>query len=491
MPSRFVFLPAALLALAVAPAFAQTPKHDPQAPWPMFGGTPGRNLVNLTDKNVPTSWDVAKGKNIKWVAEVGTRSYGGPVVADGKVFVGTNNDKPRDQTVKGPKAILMCFDEKTGAFLWQAVHDIPANPIFHDALNEGLCSTPVVEGQRLWYTTPTCEVICASTKDGTTLWRLDMMKDLKVIPYHVCACSPLIVGDLVFVVTGNGVDGNNGKVASPKAPSFIAVNKNTGKVAWQSNLPGANIIEGQWSNPVYTDAGGRPQVIFPGGDGWLYSFEPKAGQLLWKFHCNPTKEEGKKGRKMMKNYFVATPVIHGDRLYVGLGLYPERGGTRWSHFWCIDVTKSGDVSPVNDNFDPKAPENKNSALVWHYGGPINPPPKKGRPVVFGATMSTAAVHDGLVYVPEEGGYLHCLDAKTGQKVWEHDFRAYIYGSPLWVDGKVYLCIDDASVYVFKHGRKEEKLAVMDMGETLMSTPVVANGVLYIATKTRVYAIAEK
>ena len=98
--------------------------------WPLFGGTPGRNMVNTVDKNVPTEWDVKSGKNIKWSAHLGSRAYGGPVIAGGKVFVGTNNEAPRNPDIKGDKGVLMCFKESNGKFLWQAVHDKlpPARP---------------------------------------------------------------------------------------------------------------------------------------------------------------------------------------------------------------------------------------------------------------------------------------------------------------------------------------------------------------------------
>jgi outer membrane protein assembly factor BamB len=88
----------------------------------MWGGTPRRNMVSSMT-NLPVSWDVHTGRNIKWKAELGSSSYGNPVVADGKVFVGTNNSNPRNPEVKGDKGVLMCFREADGTFLWQAVTD--------------------------------------------------------------------------------------------------------------------------------------------------------------------------------------------------------------------------------------------------------------------------------------------------------------------------------------------------------------------------------
>lgn len=476
-----------------APASAAA-KPGPAGDWPLFGGTPARNMVNLAAKGLPTEWTVptkdSKGStNVKWVAQLGNKAYGGPVVAGGKVFVGTNNAVPRDPKVKGQKAVLMCFNEADGKFLWQAVHEIPAD-LSLEAPAQGLCSTPTVEGDRLYYVTPACEVVCAGVQDGKEVWKLDLMKEFKVHPYHLAAGSPLVVGDLVMVVSGNGRD-ERGNLPSPKAPSFLAVNKNTGKVAWQSDLPGDRIIQGQWSNPTYAEVNGKGQVIFPGGDAWLYSFEPATGKLIWKFNCTPN-EEGAKDNDGIGNYIVATPVVYDNKLFIGLGLMPDTPeGPRYSYLLCVDVTKTGDVSPPKGSFDAGASENKDSALMWAFGGMLKERPKTGRQVVFGRTMSTVAVHDGLVYAAEENGYLNCLDAKTGKRYWEHDLRAGVWGSPLWADGKVYLGSENSEVVVFAHGKEKKVLAEVNMEEVVPSTPVVANGVLYVQTKSKLYAIAGK
>jgi outer membrane protein assembly factor BamB len=500
-----------------SPARANDEKSAMARMWPLFGGTLSRNMVNPDEKNMPTEWSVEPGKekNIKWVAKLGSRSYGGPVVANGKIYVGTNRAAPTDPPVPGDKGVIRCYRESDGKFLWQSIHDKLPSGLVNDWPDQGICSTPVIEGNRIYYVSNRCEVICATTEglgagknegvqdekyksptDADIVWRLDMMKELNVFPHNLAVCSPLIAGDLLFVITANGVDEGHINIPSPNAPSFIAVNKKTGKVVWKDNSPGEKIIHGQWSNPVYTVVNGQPQVIFPGGDGWLRAFEPDTGKLLWKFDGNPKSAIYKLGGKGTRNEIISTPVVYDHKVYFGVGQDPEhRYGV--GHMWCVDLTKKPDpktldLSPNDDPvFDPKAAANKNSALVWHFGGT---PPKDTeiqRDFIFGRTISTCAIQDDLVYISELEGYLYCLDAKTGKKYWEHNLKADIWGSPYLVDGKVYIGTDGSELSIFKHGREKELINTIDMHSKVRGTPVAVNGVLYVMTETHLYAIKQK
>jgi outer membrane protein assembly factor BamB len=477
-----------LAACAFAAAKDDRPaKAKPGEDWPMFGGTPERNMVNLAARNIPTQWKVEKpAQNVRWSAQLGDRAYAGPVIAGGQVYVGTNNRSPRDPKVKGPRGVLMCFRESDGKFLWQLAHAMPGPEVAREALNDGLCSTPVVDGDRLYYVTPACEVVCAST-DGKVVWSYDIMKKLKVVPCYLGTCSPLVAGDLLFVVTGNGTDAQY-TLVSPDAPSFVAFSKKDGKPVWQNNAPGPRILEGQFSNPAYGVTGGKPQVVFPGGDGWLYAFEPKTGKPLWKFDCN-LKDAVWKGHKGTRNLIIATPVIHDGKVYVGTGLYPDhpRGNSGEGHFWCVDMTKTGDVSSQLAGGG-KIKPNPNSALVWHFGGAVRPRPETGREVVLGQTISTCAVKDGLCYLAEYPGYLHCLDARTGKQYWEHDLKSGVWGSPCWIDGKVYLGDEDGDVLIFAAGKQKKLISQVEVGESVLSTPVAAGGTLFVQTKSKLYAI---
>jgi outer membrane protein assembly factor BamB len=541
-----VFSGVVAVLLLAAPPITTAAAAEAHHEWPLFGGTPQRNMVNLVEKNILTDWAVKdekkkiEAKNIKWVADLGSKAYGGPVIADGKIFIGTNNDRPRNPRDTDPdtklaidKSIIMCFEEATGKFLWQSVHDkLPAGMV-HDWPREGICSSPVVEGKRLWYVSNRCEVVCATTEgltngknegpfkdekykdktDADIIWKLDMIGDLGVFPHNLATCSPLIVGDTLFVITSNGVDEFHIKIPKPQAPSFLAIDKNTGKVKWSNNLPTKNLLEpgadlkhlvdrglvmmhGQWSNPVYAEVDGKGEIIFPGGDGWIYAFEPEKGELIWKFDANPKNAIYKLGGKGTRNDFVASPVVHKNKLYIGVGQDPEhdRGV---GHFWCIDIEKAtklkGDVSPElvagDDGKAQKGKPNPNSAVAWHYGGLIDPVPEEGREYYFGRTMSTASVHDGLCFIAEQEGTLHCLDAETGKEYWQHDMQAATWSSPAFVDGKIYMGNDKNKLLIFKHDKTKNKIAEIDMKGMVRATPVACNGVLYVMTENKLYAIA--
>jgi outer membrane protein assembly factor BamB len=513
----------------------------------MFGGSTSRNMVNLVDKGVPEKLE-AEGPGLLWKAPLGNKANGGPTIAGGKVYVGTNNEQPRNQrdTKKGEpidKGVLMCFDEKTGKFLWQAVHDKLPNGFVTDWIYEGVCSTPTVDGDRVYYVSNRCVVVCADAngmadgnqgiqtekyKDATDadfIWEFDMIKELGVFPHNMSACSPLLVGDILYVVTANGVDETHINIPAPEAPSFIALDKKTGKLLWKSNIPGNNIMHGQWSNPVYGEINGVRQVIFPGGDGWLYSFSPEKGELIWKFDCNPKNAVYELGGTGTRNDFIGTPVVYDNKVYIGVGQDPEHT-TGIAAFYCIAPTKTGDISKylAEKTKDAEGKEtigekpNPNSCEVWRYGGEETR--KWGqRDFKFGRTMSTACIVDDVVYISELHGYLHCLDAKTGQHYWQYDTKASIWGSPYYVDGKILLC-NDNELFVFKHEKKHdvideveaakdaktmkeareimkkvreqiEKKYLLSRAEfdaIIHSTPVVANGVLFVQTYKSLFAI---
>ncbi|MEM0925964.1 MAG: PQQ-binding-like beta-propeller repeat protein [Planctomycetota bacterium] len=468
----------------------------PETDWQMYGGHLKRNFANPLAKGLPDSWDISDGTNVAFSIQLGSRAYGGPVISDGRILIGTNNEFPRDASIKGDKGVMMCFSDEDGAFQWQIVHDKLAAGRVWDWPQQGICSTPCIEGDRFYYIGNRCEAICADMKTGEIYWKLDMIGELNVFPHNIATCSPMIVGDTLFLVTSNGVDAAHLRVPSEDDPSFLALDKKDGSVLWSSNLPGQsrrNIMHGQWSNPTYAEPGGKPQVIFPGGDGWIYSFSPD-GELLWKFDCNPKDAVYRLGGRGTANDFVGTPVVYEDKLYIAVGQDPEHD-TGVGHLYCIDLTKTPtredkDVSPtlvVSREPELKEMPNPDSAEIWHYGGPAteDEPSPTDETYYFGRSMSTCAIMDDILYITELGGHVHCLDANTGELYWTENMFANTWASPCVADGKVYVGNDDGIMYVFKHGKEMDLIAEIEHedGTKLRTTPVAANGRLYYMSES--------
>lgn len=605
--------------------------------WNQWGGSSVRNNVP-EGKNIPSEWDLGDSyrdegvfkkeeasKNVLWAAAVGSQTYGNPVVANGKVYVGTNNGAGwlKRYPANVDLGCLIAFDEKDGKFLWQhSSEKLPTGRV-HDWPMQGICAAPLVEGDKLWVVTSRGLVVCVDTEgfhdgeddgpivgelarlfdvmqnedpkldklagvlaelkegkvpellrknsiaaglelpaeikvtpgkrpntftlacetggkprtlelkmegpklavykvlnttdldEADVIWQLDMMNELGVSQHNMCSCSLTDAGDILFVCTSNGVDEGHINLPAPNAPSFLGVDKKTGKVLWKDSSPGLNILHGQWSSPAYAVIDGVPQVIFAGGDGWLYSFRGDGGhdgkaELLWKFDANPKESKYILGGRGTRNEIIATPVIYNDLVYLAVGQDPEHG-EGIGHLWCIDPKKRGDISGelafnLKDAAKPiphrrlqaviaeegeVARPNPNSGVVWHYSEYDADGNKKfAWEEQMHRTCGTVVIKDDLLYIADFSGLFHCVDAKTGIPYWTHDLLAACWGSAMVVDGKVYVGDEEGKVCVFKHSKEYEEPIVNEMGNSVYTTPVVANNKLFISNKTHVFAIGE-
>jgi outer membrane protein assembly factor BamB len=421
---------------------------DPGSPdWPMWGGTPDRNMVSSM-AGLPTSWDIKTKKNVKWVAQLGSTSYGNPVVAGGQVYVGTNNETPRNPKEGGDRGVLMCFRESDGKFLWQRTHEkLPVT--WTDWPLQGVCSSPLVEGGRVYYISNRCELVALDTS-GKPIWTFDMIKETGATPHNMAASSPASYGDLVFASTSNGRDETHEKVPSPKAPSMIAVNKKTGKLVWSVNSVGGRILNGQWSSPAVGKIGDTVQVVIGEGDGWVRSYEALTGKKLWEYDLSPKGSVWPKTR----NEVIGTPVIWQNRVYIANGQDPENGEGAGRLF---AFTASGPV--------------------WQYDK-------------IRRSISTVAIYNGLLFAVDFSGFLHCLDAATGAAYWTHDMLAAVWGSPMVINGKVYLGDEDGDVAVLEAAKQKKPIAEMNMGSSVYSTAVPANGTLFLMNRSQLWALSE-
>jgi outer membrane protein assembly factor BamB len=232
----------------------------------------------------------------------------------------------------------------------------------------------------------------------------------------------------------------------------------------------------------------RPLVFYGGGDGVVYGFEaltagaavssparssaaPSGKNLssvkaIWSFDCDPAapKEnisQYQGNRRESPSSIVGMPVFLDGRIYVAAGGDPWHG-KRECWLKCIDATRTGDVT--------------RTAALWSYP-------------LARHCISTPSVTNGLVFIADMGRMLHCVDARTGQACWTHELDGEVWGSTLVADGKLFVGTQHGTLWVLEAGREKLVLGSVEMGEPIHTTPIAANGVLYVATMTRLYALA--
>lgn len=483
--------------------------------WPMWGGTPSRNMV-ASAKNLPTeinpgtidpeneTVDLAGTKNVLWVAKLGSQTYGNPVVGNGKILVGTNNESPRDPSQTGDRGNLMCFDEKTGEFVWQLIVPKLGAGKVSDWEFVGLCSSPAIVGEKAYVITNRAEIMCldlngmANGNDGPfkdeakymtadpanpvtigdthadIIWSFDMREELGTFPHNVSSCSPLVVNGVVYTATSNGMDWSHTNIPAPLAPALVAVDAESGKLVGEE-MSGVteNVLHASWSSPALAKIDGKEILLWGGGDGFTYGFDPKPVRNeeeeldvlkeLWKIDANPPEYRVKDGEPVKYATYrgpsevIGTFVVEDGLAYVVIGQDPEHGDGV-GMLTCLDPATG--------------------KPVWTYKD-------------IGRSISTPSVKDGLIYIAEYDGDLHCLDAKTGKAHWVHETQSRIWGSTIVADGKVFLPTEDGDLHILATGKEKKPLAAINFGAPIYSSPIIANDVLFVATMTHLYAIGTK
>jgi outer membrane protein assembly factor BamB len=468
---------------------------------------PGKKVKGTDELDMTTT------KGLKWSALLGDQSYGTPVIAGGCVFVGTNNGNPRDpKYFKNDRSVLMCLDERTGALRWQMACAKLSTGKVSDWEYIGLCSSPAVEGDRVYLITNRCEVVCLDLHglkngnqglqdevqyyshpersitatgdlDADVIWRFDMREECGVFPHNVSAGSVLLIGDRIYANTSNGVDWTHTNIPNPHAPALICLEKTTGRLLGEesSGISGKDrILHCSWSSPAAAVVGGQEQIIFGGGDGFCYGFDPVVKKHteghdifgeLWRYDANPQhyRFDAEEKRRPYNIYegpseIIATPVVYKDRAYILTGQDPEHGEGAGC-LSCIDLSGRGDLS---------------GKAVWTYTG-------------IGRSISTPSIADDIIYAADYSGVVHALDAGTGKKLWTYDTNGHIWcSSPCYIDGKIYIGNEEGELHIISAGRiGGKKIKVIEFPSSLPISPVFANGTLYIVTMSRLYAFSSQ
>jgi outer membrane protein assembly factor BamB len=391
-----------------------------------------------------------------------------------------------------------------------------------DDMNLGICSTASVDGDHVYVVTNRCEVVCLDAdgmadgnngpfvdeatfsvpagaaavetrpSDADVLWRFDMIRELPVFPHDAANCSILVAGPHLYVGTANGV--YDGTVVLPTAASLIVLDKTSGRLlARDDGAISAHVFHGQWSSPTLVESPRGRRVVYGGGDGLCHGFVPLAADARsadgpailekdWWFDCNPPGYRARDGRPIdywalvrgraqsvdadglvvSPNEVIGSPVVVGNRIYVGIGQDPVHGPGRGA-LTCLAVDGKKEGAEVRP--------------LWQYLG-------------IGRSLSTVAVADGLVYAAEYAGKVHCLDAATGKLKWFHDTQEEIWSSTLVADGKVFIGTRKSFV-VLAAGETKKVLSQIRLGTPVWSIPCAANKTLFVASQKQLWAVEDR
>jgi outer membrane protein assembly factor BamB len=479
---------------------------------PQWGEQYSRNMVSA-ERDLPTSFDPATGQNIKWSVDLGSQAFASPVIAQGRVLIGTNNGAPQDPRHQGDHGVLLCLKEEDGSLQWQlVVPRLLGEANYLDQPGIGFCSPPTVEGDRVYVVTNRCEVVCldldgladgndgpyrdegqhlvqpgekpmeVGPKDADIIWLYDLIGDAGVHPHDSAHSSILMDGKFLYVNSCNGVDHQDHTrtfIPKPDAPSLVVLDKETGRlVAQDDEHIGPNIYHCTWSSPALGEVNGRRLIFFCGGDGVVFAFEPipqdadpqqvQKLKRVWRYDCDPTAPKTNvhvyfQDHQGSPSNIMGPPVFYQDRVYV------TGGGDFWwgkSEAWvqCIDATQTGDITQTG--------------RVW------------SQPLLRHSCTAPAIVDD-LVFVGDLGRKVHCFDAQTGQEYWSHGMKGEVWSSILAADGKVYAGSRGRDVCIFEAAREKKLLASIRLDNEIATTPVAANGVLYVNTMATLYAIRQE
>ncbi|MFI5382133.1 MAG: PQQ-binding-like beta-propeller repeat protein [Tepidisphaerales bacterium] len=527
--SRRIGMPGPRLLLLAA--LSLLPLAAGAADWAQWCGHADRNSVSA-ETGLPDQFDAISGaargaslQNVKWVARLGAGAFGSPVVANGKLYIG-------GKTKSEDTAMFWCFQETDGKLLWRM-----RSPFWPSLVNRtwGVCSTPAVDGDRVYILSHHGEVLCLDANglagrapsladlelimtdrrcanpfalapdgrrileltagtpgapeptDAHILWRFDMLREVNCWPYNAQSASPLVRGDRLYVATGSTIseyanDGCKPAIdewkekygkSSYESPSLIVLDKNSGKLlAVDKEGIFDQTFHGAHASPALGVVNGRELLFYGAGNGSCYAFDPE-------FAAGEAVKPGVLKRVWKFDCLAATyaPGYDGPRLKRA-----EVIATPVFHDNRIYVSIGNDLKNSGD----KAGPGRLLCLDATGSGDITATAKVWSFDDIRSTGTTVAVADGLVYAADASGKIYCLDADTGKLYWQHD-AALVWSSVMVADGKVYVAAR-LGLLVFAKGKEKKLMGQSKVHESMVASPAAANGVVYVVTDKYLYAL---
>ncbi|MGL6226155.1 MAG: PQQ-binding-like beta-propeller repeat protein [Thermoguttaceae bacterium] len=474
---------------------------------------------------------LATGKNVRWAVPIGFPTYATPVVANGKVLIGTLNNEPYVPERGGSRNVLLCFDEKTGEFLWELA--LPKNdgiPYF-DSYCVGISSTPTVIGDEVFLTTGRGEVLCLdlcgltngntgpyqeesllyaaepgqsvgmTEKDADIIWRYDMFRELNAKPHDTNNCQIIHDQGLLYVNTGNAPNYTHQIVEHPDAPAMIVLDAKTGCLLARDAFGiGNNISHGQWCSPTLANVNGVNYIFYGGGNGVLYAFEtfnrddllfrvkenngePVVIPTNWTFHGDPRAQphsgevvppfETKMGSASYT--CLPPPAYEKERIFMLFG-FDGWNGAKPLKTWLACLDARYDRHETIGDRGGETVDRTETALIWGTGN------------IEGGAITPITISNGLLYFADRKGNFYCYETESGQLVWTLPLKGDIWAKPLLVDGKIYIGTDRRLFYVLQAGRTPKILGEMQMPDRIFAPCAASEMGIYIAGEGFLYAI---
>jgi outer membrane protein assembly factor BamB len=452
MAPAFGPAPESLRTAATAPDAAGAPRGAPR-PWPGFRG---ENAAGNGDgQGAPTTWDVAAGKNVRFRTPIPGMGNASPIVWGERVFVTTAVSAKGDRTFRpglygdGTSVDdlsehsfrLLALDAKSGKVLWdREVHKSPPGAKRHLKSSQAN-STPVTDGKRVVVLFGAAGVLAAYDLEGKALWKreigvLDCGDEVFGNTEWGHGSSPVIYKDVVLIQ------------ADTKGASFLAAYRlSDGSEMWKVPRDEAST----WSTPNVLPAAAGDEIVVNGRT--VRGYEASSGKLLWTLAPN-------------SQNVVASPIIGDGMAFVTAGYPPVRP------IYAIRSGKRGDLSLP-------AGQTASDAVAWSH-------PRGG------SYIPTPLLYRGEFYTLNSNGIFAGYRADTGERLFEGRIGAgqsAFSASPVAADGRIFVASENGEVYVVKAG-SAEVLAKNDMGEVVMASPAISDGLLVVRTLGHVVALAE-
>jgi outer membrane protein assembly factor BamB len=432
---------------AVVPAAS-----DSAGSWPSFRGTGASGIAQ--GQNLPDSWNTQSGENVLWRTPIPGLAHASPIVWGDRVFLTSAVSTKGDATFRpglygdgdasddrSPQAWkLYGVHKRTGKILWErTAHE--GSPIDKRHIKSTYASaTPATDG-RIVVASFGSQGIHAYTVDGAFLWKVDLGRmnmgayDIPTFEWGP-ASSPIIWRGLVIVQCDTQDD------------SFlIALDAMTGHTVWKTDrdeIP-------SWGTPTVAETSKGPVLVTNGGK-FIRGYDPRTGIELWRLGGS-------------SSITAPTPIAADDLLVVASGRAPERP---------IFVVRPG----ARGDLTLRAGETESAAVAWSR-------------TARGPYMPTPLAYQGVLYVLGNPGVFDAYDLQTGKELYRQRLGTVGSGfsaSPIAADGKIYLSNEDGEVTVVAAGPEFKQLASSSMGELLMATPALSDGVMYVRTQRTLWAI---